>query len=153
MTFGLRNAAQTFQRRLNSVLGGLEFCYAYIDEIYVFSLEEGEHVNHLKTLFKRLKNHNIITNRTKCVFGVPQTDYLGYFVSRRGPKPLDTKVSSILESSEPKIVQNLRRFLGIINFCERFVKNAVETQIYTSESLKKWLELTAEAAFENCNKN
>ena len=32
MPFGLRNAAQTFQRFIDQVLRGLHFCYAYIDD-------------------------------------------------------------------------------------------------------------------------
>lgn len=39
MTFGLRNAAQTFQRFVDEVLRGLDFTYAYIDDILVFILE------------------------------------------------------------------------------------------------------------------
>jgi hypothetical protein len=37
MSFGLRNAAQTFQRFMDDVLQGLDFCFAYLDDILVFS--------------------------------------------------------------------------------------------------------------------
>ena len=37
MPFGLRNAAQTFQRFINQVLHGLDFCYAYIDDLLIAS--------------------------------------------------------------------------------------------------------------------
>ncbi|KAG8177291.1 hypothetical protein JTE90_023608 [Oedothorax gibbosus] len=37
MTFGLRNAAQTFQRFMHSVLRGLEFCFVYLDDILIAS--------------------------------------------------------------------------------------------------------------------
>jgi len=37
MSFGLRNAAQTFQRFIDEVLRGLDFCFAYIDDTLVFS--------------------------------------------------------------------------------------------------------------------
>lgn len=46
MPFGLRNAAQTFQRFINEVLQGLDFCYAYIDDILVASKTEEEHRGH-----------------------------------------------------------------------------------------------------------
>jgi len=36
-TFGLRNAGPTFQRFIVEVTNGLDFCYAYIDDILVFS--------------------------------------------------------------------------------------------------------------------
>ena len=43
MPFGLRNAAQTFQRFIDRVLHGLHFAYAYIDDVLIASNNEGEH--------------------------------------------------------------------------------------------------------------
>jgi hypothetical protein len=37
MSFGLHNAAQTFQRFMDEILKDLDFCFAYIDDILVFS--------------------------------------------------------------------------------------------------------------------
>lgn len=53
MPFGLRNAAQTFQRLMNSVLSGLDFCFCYLDDILIASSNESEHINHLHTVFTR----------------------------------------------------------------------------------------------------
>ena len=43
MPFGLRNAAQTFQRFIDEVLRGLSFCYAYIDDVLIASSTAAEH--------------------------------------------------------------------------------------------------------------
>lgn len=59
MPFGLRNAAQTFQRFINEVLHGLHFCYAYIDDILVASASEEEHKNYLRQLFSRLNEYGV----------------------------------------------------------------------------------------------
>ena len=37
MPFGLRNAAQSFQRFMNQVLQGLDFAYTYIDDVLIAS--------------------------------------------------------------------------------------------------------------------
>jgi hypothetical protein len=37
MSFGLSNAAQTFQRFMDDILRGLDFFFAYLDDILVFS--------------------------------------------------------------------------------------------------------------------
>ena len=49
MPFGLRNAAQTFQRFIDQVLRGLPFAYAYIDDILIASSSQEEHLAHLES--------------------------------------------------------------------------------------------------------
>ncbi|GFU65062.1 transposon Tf2-11 polyprotein [Trichonephila clavipes] len=44
MTFGLRNAAETFMWFLHSVLRGLDICFSYIDDILVASKDEAHHI-------------------------------------------------------------------------------------------------------------
>jgi Reverse transcriptase (RNA-dependent DNA polymerase) len=43
MPFGLRNAAQSFQMFIDETLRGLDFCYAYMDDILVASSDEKQH--------------------------------------------------------------------------------------------------------------
>ena len=68
MPFGLKNAAQTFQRFINQVLRGLTFCYVYIDDLLVASTSPEEHRQHLKLVFERLRHYGIILNPHKCVW-------------------------------------------------------------------------------------
>jgi hypothetical protein len=68
MSFGLRNAAQTFQRFMDDILRELDFCFAYLDDILVFSRSLEEHEQHLRALFNQLKRDGIIINPSKCVF-------------------------------------------------------------------------------------
>lgn len=49
MIFGLRNAAQTFQRFIDEVVRGLDCCYAYLDDIIVASRNPEEHRNQVVT--------------------------------------------------------------------------------------------------------
>lgn len=128
MTFGLRNASQTFQRFVDEVLRGLDFCYAFIDDFLVYSPDEATHEEHLRQIFQRLQDYNMVINVPKCVFGVSQVTFLGYTVSAEGVKPLDTKVEAIRNFSIPKTVRELRRFLGMINFYRRFIPGAAEYQ-------------------------
>ena len=54
MSFGLRNAAQTFQRIMDEILRAFDFCFVYIDDILVYSRTPEEHERHLRTLLKQL---------------------------------------------------------------------------------------------------
>ena len=48
MSFVLRNAAQTFQRFIGEILRRFDFCFAYIDDILVYSRSPEEHERHLR---------------------------------------------------------------------------------------------------------
>lgn len=67
MTFGLRNAAQTFQRYMNQIFRDLDFVFIYIDDILVVSKREEEHSAHLRTVFERLRQHNMTVNFSNAI--------------------------------------------------------------------------------------
>ncbi|CAI8009513.1 Transposon Tf2-9 polyprotein, partial [Geodia barretti] len=108
MPFGLRNAAQTFQRFIDQVLHGLPFCYAYIDDLLVASSSPEEHQQHLRQVFQRLSEHGIIINPSKCRFGVSELEFLGHTVSSQGIRPSDTKVKAITDFPMPMSLRKLR---------------------------------------------
>ena len=62
MCFGLRNAAQTFQRHIENIIRGLDGCYAYLDDILVASTDQNSHKQELSRLFERLSDHEIRIN-------------------------------------------------------------------------------------------
>lgn len=64
MTFGLRNAAQSFQRFMDEVTRGLDFCFVYIDDILIFSRSPEEHAANLRTLLQRLSEYGVVINAT-----------------------------------------------------------------------------------------
>lgn len=128
MTFGLRNAGQTFQRFVDEMLRGLDFAYPYLDDILVYSKDQASHIDHLQQVFCRLQDYGMVVNTAKCVFGASEVTFLGYRISASGTKPLPEKVSAISNFSAPKTVKELRRFLGMINFYRRFIPNAAKQQ-------------------------
>ncbi|XP_064468689.1 uncharacterized protein LOC135382952 [Ornithodoros turicata] len=127
MPFGLRNAAQTFQRFIDSVVRGLPFVFAYMDDLLVASTSSEEHVQHLRQLFARLESHGIVLNLQKCEFGVSSIEFLGHTVSPAGIAPLANKVDAITNYPKPTSIRQLRRFLGLINFYRRFLPHCAAT--------------------------
>jgi hypothetical protein len=128
MSFGLRNAAQTFQRFMDEILKDLDFCFAYIDDILVFSHSPQEHDLHLRTLFTRLQSFGIPLKPSKCVFRVPEISFLGYKISCTGSQPIPERVADLQACPPPKTVAQLRRFLRILNFYRRFLPRAASLQ-------------------------
>ena len=136
MPFGLRNAAQTFQRFIDQVLRGLPYCYAYIDDLLIASSNPSKHKEHLRTVLQRLSDYGIIINPSKSVLGVAQLDFLGHRVDACGIAPLEEKVRVIREFPKPTTQRKLREFLGLINFYHRFLPNCAATLDPLNQLLK-----------------
>jgi hypothetical protein len=116
MSFGLRNAAQTFQRFMDDILRGLDFCFAYLDDILVFSRSLEEHEQNLRGFFDQLQRYGILINAAKCIFRAPEVTFLSYKVSAEGSQPLEERVIHLQDCQPPKTASQLRRFLGMLNF-------------------------------------
>ena len=65
MPFGLRNAAQTFQRFMDQALRGLPFCFVYLDDLLVASPNLDSHMDHLRQILERLAEHGIVIHPEK----------------------------------------------------------------------------------------
>ena len=109
MPFGVRNAAQTFQRFIDSALCGLSFCYAYMEDVLIASTSPEEHCDHLQHVFERLQEQGLLINPQKCSFGVSELDFLGHHINADGITPLPTKVQAITDFPLPETQKQLRQ--------------------------------------------
>ena len=126
MPFGLRNAAQTFQRFMDEVLRGLNFCYAYIDDVLIASSTAHEHRQHLQQVFQRFREYGVIINPSKCELGVTELTFLGHHLNSQGTLPLQEKVTAIQDFPRPSTKSKLQEFLGLVNFYHRFVPQCAQ---------------------------
>ncbi len=78
MPFGLRNAAQTFQCFMDSLLKHLPFVFCYLDVIIIASNSLEELIEHLQQIFTILQENGLQINPAKCVFAAAAAvEFLG----------------------------------------------------------------------------
>ena len=53
--FGLAQAPAYFQRLINKVLAPFDFAFGYLDDILIFSADVETHLQHLESIFARLR--------------------------------------------------------------------------------------------------
>lgn len=162
MTFGLRNASQTFQRFMHEVLRGIEGCYCFVDDILIFAKNEENHKTVIKEVLRRLEKYGVTLNVEKCEFGKSKINFLGYQVSSEGISPTKERTETIANYPKPKTVAELRRFLGMLNFYRDCLPHQAEMQAplntylhNTKKNDKTPIEWTekADQAFEQCRKS
>ena len=110
MPFGLKNAAQAFQRFMDTVFHSLNFVFVYIDDILVASEDEETHKGYLRQRFQRLQEYGLVINISKCQFGRDSINFLGHWATPTGITPLPDKVDTITRYPQPttvKVCKNL----------------------------------------------
>jgi hypothetical protein len=78
MPFGLKNAAQSFQRLMDRLFRHLPFVFVYLNDILIASKDSTQHIKHLRLVFVVLQDAGLRINPAKCTFLVsflprPQT--------------------------------------------------------------------------------
>ena len=125
LAMGLANASQAFQRAMEVVLKGLigSICMLYIDDVVIYSCNEEEHAEHLKTIFERFDRYNLRLNPAKCVFGLREVKLLGFIVSAAGLRADPAKVTAITRMQAPQNLAEARSFLGMTGYYRQCIKD------------------------------
>ena len=129
--FGLMNAPANFQRFMENCLGELrdEICIPYLDDVIVFSQSFDEHIEHLRKVLRRLKNHGVKLKAKKCKLFKPEVSFLGRIISRDGYRmdPKATNAVTTLKGVKPKTVGEVRRIIGLLGVYRRHIPNFAQT--------------------------
>jgi hypothetical protein len=143
MPFGLCNAPSTFQRAMEIILEPIlnTFVMVYIDDIIIFSKVLIEHTSHLKQVFTLLQKAGLKIKVQKCRFARTEVEYLGHIVSHEGVKADPKKLKAVKLFPVPKNLNELRAFLGLVNYYRRFIDqfaDKVHALIQLTKSKVAW---------------
>lgn len=125
MPFGLCNAPATFQRTMDEIFSkeNRMFVIPYLDDIIVYSKSRREHEKHLRIVLGKLKAAGLSLNEKKSKFFREQFKILGNIISKGMIKADPERIEKLLKYPEPKIMKELRSFLGTINYGREFIKD------------------------------
>lgn len=99
-----------------------QFVSAYLDDILIYSKRKAEHVQHLRQVLDKLREHKLYAKLSKCQFARTTVDYLGHVISEKGFSMEDYKVQAIRTWATPRSKKDVQSFLGMVNFYRRFIK-------------------------------
>jgi hypothetical protein len=139
MPFGLKNAGATYQRTMQKCLADQIGCniHAYVDDITVISKKQDDLIADLQETFNNLRKYNLMLNPTKCVFGVPARQLLGFIISRCGIEVNLEKIKAILEISRSNDLKDVQRLTGCMAAVSRFISRLGEKALLLYKLIKK----------------
>ena len=123
LPFGIASALAIFKRLMDTILQGIQGVVCYIDDILVTGKDQEEHLQNLNEVFSRLEKHGFRLKREKCTLLAKSVEYLGHSITKDGISALPDKVEAIAKAPQPTNVQELRSFLGLLNYYGKFIRN------------------------------
>jgi transposase InsO family protein len=137
--FGLKTSLASLTRGLDAVLeeNVKNFTKIYVDDCLCLSRSVEEHLYHLDLLLNNFKCAQLTINLKKSQLFRKEINYLGYCLTTEGIKATPDKVSAIVNFPRPKNPKQLKGFLGLTNFYNRFTKKYAETVQPLLQLLKK----------------
>ena len=96
MSFGLTNAPRHLWISLKGFFEvTLIICHFFIDDILVYSKNEGEHMEHLRVVLQVLKENQLFAKYGKCEFWWRSVAFLGHIISSDGVKVDSRKIEAV----------------------------------------------------------
>jgi hypothetical protein len=158
MSFGLTNAPSYFMNLMNKVFMKFldKFVVVFIDDILIYSKTEEEHAEHLRLVLGTLREHQLYAKFSKCEFWLKEVGFLGHVISAGGVSVDPSKIKSIMERKAPTNPTEVRAFLGLAGYYQKFVEGFSSiarplTQLLKKEKKFEWTQ-KCEQSFQELNK-
>jgi hypothetical protein len=134
---------------MSQLVSSVEGTFCYLDDIIVAARFQEEHDVRVRKVLKILTANNLTLNELKCKFGMRQIDFLGLTISKDKVSPSQEKIKAVQEFVYPQTVEEVRSFLGLVNYLGKFIQNLATkseplTEIVRSKVMK-WNQEQREA--------
>lgn len=136
LMYGVASAPAIWQRQMEVILQGIEGVSVFLDDIKITGENDEVHLRRLEEVLRRLNECGIRVNKEKCEFFVDNIEYCGYSIDKDGIHKIQQKVQAIQDMPRPKDVDEVRSFVGFVNYYGRFFQN-LSTVLYPLNNLLK----------------
>ena len=107
---------------MDTMLGGFDFTFAYLDDIIISSKMKGLHRKHLNKVFAKIREFGFKVNEAKCDFCMNEIKYLEHIIDKEGRRLNAERAAAIMDMPVSDNVTKLQSFLGLANYYQSFIK-------------------------------
>ena len=108
---------------MDSIFSDVPNVCVYFDNLYIIGKDDTEHLQTLQRVLKVIGDKGLKVNKDKCQFMLEEINFLGYKLNKQGIRLQDKKTKAIKDAPSPENPQQLKAFLGMINYYSKFMGN------------------------------
>lgn len=136
LMYGIASGPAKWQREIEQILKDIEGVTVFLDDIKITAPNDEVHLQRLEMVLMRLSKYNMRVNFDKCDFMENEIEYCGYKIDRLGIHKVQKKIDAITRMPEPTNKEEIRAFIGLVNYYGRFFEN-LSTILYPMNNLLK----------------
>jgi len=126
MFFGMTNSSAMFQGMMNEILKDMineEKMAAFVDDVLIGMETEEGHDEIVEEVLRRLEENDLYMKPEKYAWKVQKVNFLGVVMGQGKIEIEKNQVAGVLNWPVPKMVRDVRKFLGLANYYRQFVKD------------------------------
>ena len=138
-----------YSKGIQDTLSGLEdFARNYMDEVIISSFTETEHLEHIRQVFQRFREHKMKLKLANCEFLRDKIQFLGHIIDE-SIRTIPEKTEEISKIKSPANVDEAKAFLGVPNYYHQFIPAFTDLMHPIQKQLKKNVKFSWTAECEN----
>ncbi|XP_011859199.1 PREDICTED: uncharacterized protein K02A2.6-like [Vollenhovia emeryi] len=123
LMYGIASAPAIWQRTLEQILQDIPGVAIFLDDIVVTAPSDDEHLRRLHLVLNKLLKHNVRINLEKSTFFKNEIQYCGHVLRKDGIHKEPSKMEAIRQMPRPRNISDVRAFVGMINYYNKFIRN------------------------------
>src|SRR6184192_639302 len=119
------NSPSTFMRIINYILQAFLgiFVFVYLDDIFIYSDTLEDHIDHIKQVCLKLREHLLYTSAKKSQFFADKLEILGHYIDNQGIHADPSKIEKIINWPTPTSRKKVERFNATVNYLSQYYHN------------------------------
>ena len=136
LPFGVAPAPEIYQREMERLFEGVPVDII-VDDFLIHGKDEQEMNEKLRLVLERSRQVGLKFNPAKLKLRVDKVNYVGHVLTSQGLRPDPEKIKAIINMPPPTDKEGVQRFLGTVNYLDKFIEHKAELQGPTSQLTQK----------------
>ena len=124
LAFGVSSAPGIFQREMEKRLAKVPFTVVRVDDVLISGENDEAHIQNVRTVLNIMLTSGLRLRQDNCKFMLDEVVYLGMLINKDGMRPVPEKIEAVRASPPPTNVSELKSFLGMLNYYQRYIPNS-----------------------------